>query len=150
MSISLQSANTVLNLVNSTVTAAKSAVELAKKSKDSELRDRVSEVLDGILDLKSTVLSLEDEIRELKAKAAERGTISRNAEFGYWYREGESEPLCPRCYEGSDKVVYLAPLRSGSRKCRVCGWHFSESSSNGTTVSPRVSISQHAKPYWDI
>jgi hypothetical protein len=118
-------ASAALSLINSTVQTAKTAVELAKNSKDSSLKESVGEVLNGILDLKIKVLDLEGENRELKLKLSNQEALERKGEFGYWFKNGETDPLCPKCYEGDGKLVYLRkpePWSGGIRRdCRVCG-----------------------------
>ena len=119
-------ATAALSLINSTVQTAKTAVELAKNSKDSSLKEAVGEVLDGILDLKIKILDLEEENRELKHKLNKQEVLERKGEFGYWFKSGEDDPLCPKCYEGNGKLVYLPksePWNGGiKRECRVCGY----------------------------
>ena len=117
-------ATAALSLINSTVQTAKTAVELAKNSKNSSLKETVGEVLDGILDLKIKVIELEEENRELKLKLSNKEALERKGEFGYWFKVGEDAPLCPKCYEGDGKLVYLPkpePWSGGIRRdCRVC------------------------------
>jgi len=118
-------ASTAIGLINSTVQTAKTAIELAKHTKDSDLRNSVSEVLDHILDLKAKVLELDEENRWLKQQISARAELERRGEFGYWFKRGETDPLCPRCYEGSGKLVYLPKAETWSggirRDCRICG-----------------------------
>lgn len=121
----LNTASTTISLINSTVQTAKTAIELAKHTKDSNLRTSVSEILDQILDLKAKVLDLDEENRSLKQQLSAQAQLERRVEFGYWFKPGETDPLCPKCYEGSGKLVYLPkaePSSEGiSRECRVCG-----------------------------
>jgi hypothetical protein len=118
-------ASTAIGLINSTVQTAKTAIELAKHSKDSDLRNSVSEVLNHILDLKAKVLELDEENRSLKQQMSARSELERRSEFGYWFKHGETDPLCPKCYEGSGKLVYLPKAETWSggirRDCRICG-----------------------------
>jgi len=117
-------ATTVLGLVNSTVQAAKNAVDLAKNSKDSELKQKLSDVIDGLLELKIKVLDLEESNRSLQQRLDKRQEVVRESEFGYWFKVGETGPLCPKCYEGTNKLVYLPPSEAWNggirRHCRIC------------------------------
>jgi hypothetical protein len=124
MEINPSVATAALSLINSTVQTAKTAVELAKKSKDSSLKETVGEVLNGILDLKIKVLDLEEENRELKHRLSKQDELERKGEFGYWFKKGQTDPLCPKCYEGDGKEIYLPksePWSGGMRRiCKVC------------------------------
>ena len=90
-------------------------------------------MLDGILDLKITVLDLEEENRNLKTRLTAKENIKRDPKSGFWFKEGETEPLCPKCYEGpTNAVVYLTPHRSSqytsyTRECRICSEQYSGS-----------------------
>jgi len=138
MDISVKTDSSVADFVNSTVSSAKNAVELAKNSKDSALKEKVSEVFDGVLDLKRAMLDLEDENRSLRGKLAERQKLKRDPLFGYWFKDGESDPLCPKCFEGDEKIVYLPPVvewANGSlhRRCRVCNSDHTERKGNSAS-----------------
>ncbi|HUZ97674.1 MAG TPA: hypothetical protein VMU57_22445 [Edaphobacter sp.] len=117
-------ASTALTLVNSTVQSLKTAIELAKTSKDSDLKQTISEVFNGVLDLKSKVLDLEEENRTLRIAIAEKAAIKRSAVFGYYFKDDENSPLCPKCYESDAKLAYLSnaePWSGGIRRdCRIC------------------------------
>jgi hypothetical protein len=106
------------------VQSIKTAIELAKTSKDSDLKQTISEVFDGILDLKSKVLDLEEENRKLRITIAEKASIKRSDVFGYYFKEDEISPLCPKCYESDAKLAYLSnagPWNDGIRRdCRIC------------------------------
>ena len=146
----MQLTTSALATVNSVMALGKTAVELAKKTKDPELKEKVSEVLNGILDLKGTIISLDEENQNLKVKLAQRGTITRDPRYGYWLKENETEPLCPKCYEGESRVAYLSPLRSGVRKCNVCQTPYYESGSNAAAISIGYpSTARRARAYWE-
>lgn len=117
------------SVIGSAVSTAKNAVELAKETSNRELKSAVNEVLDAVLDAKVKVHDLGDENRSLRQRIAEleaqldvRAKVKRDPEFGYWFKQDETDPLCPKCYEGQSKVSYLSPLVGRTRTCRVCGW----------------------------
>jgi hypothetical protein len=141
----ISTASTALGLINSTVQTAKTAIELAKHSKDSDLKNSVSAVLDQILDLKAKILELDEENRSLHHQLATRTKVMRGVDFGYWFKPGETDPLCPKCYEGGGKLVYLSKprtLNGGVRRdCRICGdttWEVPKESRQGQ-IRPRGS-----------
>jgi hypothetical protein len=139
MNMDIGAASTAIGLINSTVQTAKTAIELAKHTKDADLRQSVSEVLDQILDLKAKVLELDDENRSLKQQIALRAGIERRGEFGYWFKHGESDPLCPKCYEETGKQIFLPPSEPWSgrvrRDCRVCHHTYWEKPMGQATVT---------------
>jgi hypothetical protein len=128
-----QSAGTVLGLANSAISAVKSAFELSKKTSDLELKHQISEVMDSVLNLKVKIIELDEENRTLRRRLEQKDSIKREPKHGFWLRDGETEPLCPRCYEGEKHLVaYLSPAvftdSSGyQRKCNVCGYAFDSS-----------------------
>jgi hypothetical protein len=120
MSIDIQSATPILGLFNSAVSATRSAVEIAKKTKDS-----------------------------MRAKVTPRETIHRDARNGYFFKEGDTEPLCPKCYEGTDRPIHLLPLISGKRKCPECSSTYNEGGSDGPAFSiGGSSMSRQARIFW--
>jgi hypothetical protein len=107
--------------------------ELAKASSDSDLREQISSIYDDVLELKLRLLALEDENRELKGQLTETAKVRR--EGRYFYKEGESDPLCPKCYHTAKKLVYLERYEeryegltpvSVQLFCRVCNEQFFE------------------------
>jgi len=124
LEINPHTTSTALSLLNSTVQSVKTAVELAKSSKDSDLKQTISEIFDGILDLKSKVMNLEEDNLQLRAALAEKKSVNRSDEFGYYFKENETSPLCPKCYEGDGKFIYLPNSESWNggirRDCRIC------------------------------
>ena len=139
----MSAASTALGLINSTVQTAKTAIELAKHSKDHDLKNSVSAILDQILDLKAKILELDEENRSLHQRIATHADVERKGDFGYWFKRGETDPLCPKCYEGSGKITYLPKPETWSggvrRDCRICGdttWEVPMGSRRGQ-IQPR-------------
>jgi hypothetical protein len=126
----LSTATTALGLANSAVSAVKSAYELTKKTSDMELKHQMSTVMDTVLDLKAKIIELDEENRTLREQLGQKDKIVRGGEFGYWFKEGETDPLCPKCYEESSKTIYLPasePWSGGIRRhCRVCSAYYWE------------------------
>jgi hypothetical protein len=121
----------VTSLINNVLTSAKSVRDIAKQSSDTALKEQISNLYDTILDVKDRVLELHEENRSLLEQLAKRGSVRRDPEFGYYFKEGSTDPLCPKCYEKEAKEIHL-PLpeelssRMG-RTCRVCNFLFWES-----------------------
>ncbi len=112
---------TVATLVNNVVSSVKNAKELAKQSGDTDLKAAIAEVYNDILDLKDRVGDLNDENRLLRQKLTEKAEITRH-ESGYFFKKGETAPLCPHCYQAPPNyaVVYLEVWNQSECRCRVC------------------------------
>jgi hypothetical protein len=121
-----------VSLVNNAISSVKNAKELIKDSQDGKLHSAVSEALADVLELRIRLLELDGENLELKAKLAQKTTLKRGPEFGYYFKDGDPDPLCPKCYEGQGKVAYLTPLYREpdldicSRYCRQCSTSYYE------------------------
>jgi len=113
-------------LVTTTIVAAQHAYDLAGQSHDADLQQKISEIYDLVLILDRQLGALEEENRNLKRQLAERQKVmaTRKGVFGYWFKEGETDPLCPVCCERDDTVSYLSQVQhvpQGSRRvCAVC------------------------------
>ena len=129
MSIDPHTAATAIGLVNSAFSSVKTAFDLAKKTTDLDLKHEVSKAFDNVLELKATVYELAEENRTLREKLNEKASVKRNPEFGYYFADGDSDPLCPKCYEVSGKLIHLPPSRPWNRgvrrdcvECKLVTW----------------------------
>ena len=114
----------VVPLVTSTIIATQHAFDLAEHLRDEELKQKIYEVYTLVLVLDRQMAALEEENRNLRRELAERRRVmaERKGVFGYWFKEGETDPLCPVCCERDDALSYLSQVEhveKGSR--RVCG-----------------------------
>ena len=110
-------------LVTTTIVAAQHAYDLAGQADDRDLQQKISEIYDLVLILDRQMQALEQDNRELKRQLAEKPKVmaERKGVFGYWFKEGETAPLCPVCCERDDAVSYLSQVehvKQGS--CRTC------------------------------
>lgn len=126
-------ASTTVTLLNNGLNILKNARELTKGSSDTKLKDELSSLYDTFLELKERLLQLKDENIELSRKLNERSKVSRDSKLGYFFKEGETDPLCPKCYQSPQQLmVYLdRPYRetdSGrvTRFCRICTQTYTE------------------------
>ena len=116
---------TTLSAVNAAIASAKNARDIAKQSESADVKNAVIEVYDAVLELKNRILELDEENRNLKVKLAQKDSVKRTSEFGYYFKDGEpDDPLCPKCFEGEGKLAYLTRQRSVSngrlRNCLQC------------------------------
>jgi hypothetical protein len=135
---------TTTQLVGGLIASAKSSLDLAKASSNHELKASISDLYDSLLDVKARVLELDEENRALKQRLGQAASVKRDETFGYWFKDGETSPLCPKCYEESGKTIYLPPSEPWSggirRDCRVCDstyWEKPMNLSSGS-IRPRV------------
>jgi len=115
-------------LVTTTIVAAQHAYDLAGRAHDADLQQKISEIYDLVLILDRQLGALEEENRNLKRQLQfdekQKVMATRKGVFGYWFKEGETDPLCPVCCERDDIVSYLSQVQhvpQGSRRvCAVC------------------------------
>ena len=128
------SAATAVGLANSAFSSVKTALELAKKTTDRDLKSEIGSALDNVLELKVKVYELAEENRSLKERLNLKAKVARTSEFGYYFAEDDPDPLCPKCYEASGKIIHLPaskPWSGGIRRdCIECRQTFWEKSMN--------------------
>src|SRR3954462_10719733 len=95
-------------LVTHAIVATQHAYDLAEHAHDALLQQKISEIYDLVLILDRQLQALEEENRELKRQLQFRFDekpkvmATRKGVFGYWFKEGETAPLCPVCCERDD------------------------------------------------
>jgi len=112
---------TVTSLVNNLVSSVKNARELSKQSSDSELKEQIADIYDAIVDVKARVLDLDTENRSLREQLAQKASVKHDPNTKGFYKEGEIDPLCPKCFQSpTHDVVYLRDEGDQSGYCVVC------------------------------
>jgi len=81
--------------------------------------------LSNVLEMKIKILELDEENRKLKEQLNQKGSIKRESRTGFYFKdEAMDDPLCPKCYEGDGKLIYLPASERWSggirRVCREC------------------------------
>ena len=141
-------ASTAMGIANSALSAVKSALELGKKTTDLDLKRELNLAVDAVLELKLKVHELAEENQQLKTSLQQRGNITRGV-HGFWFREGETDPLCPKCYEGDGKTIYLTPAENWNggvrRDCKVCGEMYMEKPMDLSSGSIRPHIRRYGR-----
>jgi hypothetical protein len=114
----------VASLVSNVLSSAKAAKELAKQSGDSALKEQIGDLIDSVLEVKQRVLELDEENRSLRQQLAKKAAVRRDPQFGYYFAECDPDPLCPKCYESSNKLIHLPHSQTWSggvrRDCLEC------------------------------
>jgi hypothetical protein len=104
------------------VSTLKGIAEIVKKYNDLELMKQ-------IVSLQTEVFDLQTENLELKKNLADKIEM-RHGPHGYFYREGDKVPHCPKCWEGDRKVVHLPEPKASAvgngRSCLVCRTYYRE------------------------
>ena len=130
MTIDPHGAATVVSLINSLLGSVKTAKDLATQSKETHLKEQMIGVYDAILNVKDRVLELDEENRNLRQKLEQRAAIKRSGEFGYFYQDGDTDPPCPKRWQGTYKIAHLSATKSWSsgmrRDCIQCNSAFWE------------------------
>ena len=134
-------------LVTTTIVAAQHAYDLAGHSHDAGLQQKISEIYDLVLILDQQLQALQEENLALRRQLTEKPKVmaSRKGVFGYWFKEGETAPLCPVCCERDDAVSYLSQVehvKQGScRTCATCQAVFWELLKSELPVVPGDAVS---------
>lgn len=104
----------------------KNISEIVKKYNDLELMKQIVALQMEVFDLQTENLALKKQIAGLN----EREKMARREPHGYYYKEGEEVPHCPRCWENDGKAITLPALTDYAvgpgRVCRVCKHHYTE------------------------
>ncbi len=104
----------------------KNISELIKKYNDLELMKQIVTLQMEVFDLQTENLGLKKQIAGL----TDREKMVRREPQGYYYREGEEVPHCPRCWENDGKAITLPAatdyVTDHGRICRVCKHHYTE------------------------
>jgi hypothetical protein len=100
--------------------------ELIKKYNDLELMKQIVTLQTEVFDLHMENLALKKQI----AESNEREKMKRREPHGYYFKEGDEVPHCPKCWENDGKAITLpAPedhFSGRGRVCRVCRHRYTE------------------------
>ena len=106
------------------LSTVKQISELVRKYNDLELMRQIVTLQTEVFDLQRENLRLETELSNLQHSLQVEKTMKMRSPFGYYYRDGDDVPFCPRCWENDRKRIHLPaaePWSGGVRRdCRVC------------------------------
>jgi hypothetical protein len=113
------------------IQGVKEIADLVRKYNDYPLYEKIVHLQAQVLDLTTERCTLKDENDTLRARLQERThTAFRNP---YYYIDGDEAPLCPRCYETSNRELRVHLTHPASemmngfgRVCRNCKWFYLE------------------------
>ena len=108
--------------------------ELADKANDIETKELILEMRSQLADTKSVLIDAKEEInskRELIAnlekKINQKESMTLSGSF--YYKEGDSVPFCPSCFEKDNQAIHLqiSPMPTfGYYRCPGCGNNYHE------------------------
>ena len=81
-------------------------------------QQKIVDLQGDILDLTTKNQELERENRELRETLSLKGKMKWTAPV--YYVEGETDPYCPKCWEGSQKQIHLFERVDGKLNCKSC------------------------------
>jgi hypothetical protein len=114
----------------------KNISELIKKYNDLELMKQIVALQTEVFDLHLENLALKKQIVALN----ERAKMTRREPHGYYFREGDEVPHCPKCWEDAGKAITLPAavdyITDRGRICRVCKHHYAEGPSQRRNSGP--------------
>ena len=112
------------------IATIKNISELIKKYNDLDLMKQIVDLQQEVFDLKMENLQLKEQIAKLSSKEK----MVRREPHGYYYKDGEDVPHCPKCWEGEGRAVTLPKSDKHGmyigRRCRVCNYLHVESQSS--------------------
>jgi hypothetical protein len=113
-----------VDIINTT----KEVLKAVQKYNDVELMNKVYTLQAALLELQGENIELRKQLDEAHATLAIRQSIRKRGE--YFYKDSEQEPLCPKCWQQDEKLVYLSALKTAHwgkfRACIVCRSNFTE------------------------
>jgi len=87
----------------------KNISELIKKYNDLELMKQIVALQTEVFELQTESLALKKQIIALN----EREKMTRREPYGYYYKEDEEVPHCPKCWENEEKGRVAGPRPHG-------------------------------------
>ncbi len=125
--------------VTRTLDTLKKCKELAENANDLETKEIILELRAQLVDTKSVLIDAKEEINNQKEKVSqlqkqlsERDKVTYSVFDNVYYKDGESVPLCPTCFESEAKLIHLQEIPPSvnshyslsNLKCHNCSSYF--------------------------
>ena len=107
---------------NEVKSVLESITVLVKKAATLDLQEKIVNLREYIISLKDENISLKEENQTLKIQLDTEQQFS--LKNGLYWKEGEDDPYCQKCLDGSKKRIHLQKWADGW-KCFECDKHFS-------------------------
>jgi hypothetical protein len=117
------------SMASDIVNAAKEVYNAVQKYNDVPLMKQVVELQQAVLDLRAELIAAKKQLDDALAKLDVRHSMHKRGE--YFYKDGDEEPFCPKCWQQDSKLVYLPATQHSQtygtyRRCIVCKETFIE------------------------
>ena len=129
------------------LTTLKAIAVVAKRAGDVTLYDQIINLQQTVLELVSDrsgdaeeisrlrqgVVTLREKVVELEQALGLRDEMTFRGEAYWRVRHGQEDegPLCPRCYDGQDRLARMRDRGNGYTCCVVCDYCFGEARRRG-------------------
>jgi hypothetical protein len=105
------------------IATVKEVANAVKKYNDVPLMNQVFDLQQALLELQTDYIETKKQLDDARTTLEIRQSIHKRGE--YFYKDGDEEPLCAKCWQKDDKPVYMSALRDSStwgkfRECVVC------------------------------
>jgi hypothetical protein len=125
------------------VNAAKEVYNAVQKYNDVPLMKQVFELQQAALDLQAELIEATKQRDDALAKLDVRQSMHKQGE--YFFKDGDPEPFCPKCWQQDSKLVYLPATQQSQsygiyKRCMVCKEIFVEQAApTQRQITPRGS-----------
>lgn len=106
------------------IDAVKQIYNAVEKYNDVPLMRQIVDLQSQVVDLQAELFRTKRELLELSEKLNTRAKMTRRGPANFYYLEGETDPLCPICWERDGKTIHLPQQERFpggiSRVCNVC------------------------------
>jgi hypothetical protein len=117
------------------ISAVKEVYAAVQKYNDVPLMKQIVDLQSQMMDQQAELITTKQERRAATEKLSLREKISRRGTAGYFYLDGDNDPLCPVCWERDAKIVHLPQsekwnggIRRDCNECEKTHWEVPMSS----------------------
>ncbi len=119
----------ILATAGSAVAITKQLLTLSKTIQNAELQHAIAELTLQLAELKLQLAELITENADLKQRVKEKASTQLQFRDGYYFKENDTHPFCPGCYDENQKSIRLAKQEGMNRnfggfQCPSCKQFF--------------------------
>ncbi|MFH1370487.1 MAG: hypothetical protein ABII09_04295 [Planctomycetota bacterium] len=124
--------------MSSLIDTAKIVYDLAKKGMSIDLQEKLMQLREEALELQEENLNLKKENLKLKEQIEFQEKVQFKKKV--YFRDGDTIPLCPYCYEKSKHLIHLSQETGAAGreqeiyKCQECGTEYSSIRGDDFTI----------------
>ena len=92
--------------------------EIVQKYNDLELMKKIIALQNEVFELNQNNLNLKQELAALKGTIQQREELKLKqvGQCHYYFKENDEIPFCPKCFEGSQKLIHLPNAEPWNKK----------------------------------